>query len=76
MLQLEEKAQDMDIGVEIFFSKFELIHKKGLLGLLVLNDKMITLLDYKQKISAMEKDSSKFAGIHGSITGKSFLEKL
>jgi hypothetical protein len=33
-------------------------------------------LDYKKKISAMGKDSSKFAGIHGSITGKYFLETL
>jgi hypothetical protein len=37
----------MDIGVHRFFSKFEVLHKKGLLGLLVLNDKMITLSDYK-----------------------------
>jgi hypothetical protein len=76
MLQLEEKAQVMDIGVQIFFSKIEVLHKKGLPGLLVLNDKLITLSDYKQKISAVAKDGSKFAGIQGSITGKSFLETL
>jgi hypothetical protein len=76
MLQLEEKAQVMDIGVQIFFSKFEVLHKKGLPGLLVLNDKLITLSDYKQKMSAVAKDSSKFAGIQGSITGKYFLETL
>jgi hypothetical protein len=49
MLQLEEKSQVMDIGVQRFFSKFEVLHKKGLPGLLVLNDKLITLPDYKQK---------------------------
>ena len=53
----------MDIGVQIFFSEIEVLHKKVLLGLLVLNDKLITLSDYKQKISAVEKDSSNFAGI-------------
>jgi hypothetical protein len=74
MLQLEEKSQVMDIGVQRFFSKFEVLHKKGLPRLLVLNDKLITLSDYKQKMSKVEKDSSKFAGIKGRITGKSFLE--
>jgi hypothetical protein len=76
MLQLEEKAQVMDIGVYRFFIKIEVLHKKGLLGLLVVNDKLITLSDYKQKIGVVEKDSSKFAGIQGSITGKYFLEIL
>jgi hypothetical protein len=57
MLQIEEKAQVMDIGVQRFFSKFEVLQKKCLPGLLVLNDKMITLSNYKQKINAMEKDS-------------------
>jgi hypothetical protein len=76
MLQLKEKAQVMDIGVQRFFSKIEVLHKKGLLGLLVINDKLITLSYYKQKISAMAKDGSKFVGIQGSITGKDFLETL
>jgi hypothetical protein len=76
MLHLEEKAQVMDIGVQIIFSKFEVLHKKGLPGLIVLKDKLITLSDYKQKISVVAKDSSKFAGIQGSITGKDFLETL
>jgi hypothetical protein len=76
MLQLEEKAQNMDIGVQRFFNKLEALQKKGLPGLLVLNDKLMTLSDYKQKIATMAKDSSKFSGIQGSITGKAFLETL
>jgi hypothetical protein len=47
MLQLEEKVQNMDIGVQRFFSKIEALQKKGLPGLLVLNDKLMTLPDYK-----------------------------
>jgi hypothetical protein len=76
MLQLEEKAQVMDIGVQIFFSKFKVLHKKGIPGLLVLNDKLITRSDYKQKMNAVAKESSNFAGTHGRITGKDFLETL
>jgi hypothetical protein len=52
------------------------LQKKVLLGLLVLNDKLMTLSGYKQNISMVAKDSSKFSGIQGSITGKSFLETL
>ena len=72
ILQLEEKAQSMGIGVHIFFSKIEVLHKKGLPGMLVINDKLITLSDYKKKINTMAKDGSKFAGIKGRITGKDF----
>jgi hypothetical protein len=56
MLQLEEKSQIMDIGVQRFFSKIDVLQKKGLPGLLVLNDKLMTLSDYKQKISMVAKD--------------------
>jgi len=42
----------------------------------VINEKLITLPDYKQKILVVEKYGSKFAGIQGSITGKDFLETL
>jgi hypothetical protein len=76
MFQLEEKAQTMDIGVQIFFSNVDSLHKKGLPGLLVINDNLITMSDYKQKILTVVKDGSKFAGIQGSITGKVLLETL
>jgi hypothetical protein len=76
MLQLEEKAQNMDIRVQIFFSKIEALQKKVLLDLRVLNDKLMTLSDYKQRIATVAKDSSKFLGIQGNITRKSFLDTL
>ena len=63
MLQLEEKVQNMDIGVQRFFSKIEALQKKGLPGLLVLNDKLMTLPDYEQNMAMVAKDSSKFSEI-------------
>jgi hypothetical protein len=63
MLQLEEKVQTMDAGVQRFFSKIEALQKKGLLDLMVLNDKLMTLPDYKHKLATVDKDSSKFSGI-------------
>jgi hypothetical protein len=66
----------MDIGVQRFFSKIEALQNKGLPGLRVINYKLMTLFDYKKKISTVAKDSSKFSRIQGSIIGKAFLEYL
>jgi hypothetical protein len=46
-MQLEEKFQTMDAGVQRIFSKIEALQKKGLLELMVLNDKLMTFLYYK-----------------------------
>jgi hypothetical protein len=66
----------MDLGVKRFFSKIEALHNKGLPGLKVINDKLMTLPDYKKRLANVAKDSSKFSGIQGSITGKAFLDVL
>jgi hypothetical protein len=66
----------MDLGVRKFFSKIEALQKKGLPSLKVINDKLMTLPDYKKRLSEVSKDSSEFAGIQGSITGKEFLDTL
>jgi hypothetical protein len=70
MLQLEEKVHTMDLGVQRFFSKIEALQKKGLPGLKVINDKLMTLPDYKKRVAEVSKDISKFVGIQGSITDK------
>ena len=66
----------MDAGVQIFFSKIEAQKKKGLPDLMVLNDKLMTLPDYKQKMAMVAKDSLTFLGIQGSIIGRAFLDTL
>jgi hypothetical protein len=76
MLQLEEKVQVMDQGVQRFFNKIEALHKKGLPGLKVINDKLMTLSYYKKRLAEVSKDSSKFSSIQGSITDKEFLDAL
>jgi hypothetical protein len=76
MLQLEENVQAMDLGVQRFFSKIEALQKKGLPGLKVINDKLMTLPDYKKRLADVAKDNSKFAGIQGSIIGNAFLDAL
>jgi hypothetical protein len=76
MLQLEEKVQVMDQGVQRFFNKIEALQKKGLPGLKVINDKLMTLSYYKKRLAEVSKDSSKFSSIQGSITDKAFMDAL
>jgi hypothetical protein len=76
MLQLEENVQSMEQGVQRFFNKIEALQKKGLPGLKVINDRLMTLPDYKKRLAEVSKDSSKFAGIQGSITEKAFMDAL
>jgi hypothetical protein len=63
MLQLEERVQKMDVAIHRYFSKVESLQKKGHPSLFVINNKMISLSDYKKKILTMAKDRSKFASI-------------
>jgi hypothetical protein len=76
MIQLEEKVHTMDAGVQRFFTKIEALQKKGLRGMIVINDKLMMLADYKKKLATVAKDSSKLSGIQGSITGKAILYAL
>jgi len=39
-------------------------------------NKIDALPDYKKRLSNVSKDSSKFSGIQGSITGKAFMDAL
>jgi hypothetical protein len=57
----------MNIVVQRFFNKFKVLHKKGIPGLLLLNEKLINRHDYNQKLKTMAKENSKFVGIQGSI---------
>jgi hypothetical protein len=76
MLQLEEKIQVMDQGVQRFFQKIDTLQRKGLPGMKVINDKLMMLPDYKKRLTEISKDSSKFAGIQSNITGRAFMEAL
>jgi hypothetical protein len=66
----------MDLGVQRFFSNIEDLQKKALPGLKVINDKLMTLPDYKKRLDDVAKDSSKFGRIQRIITGKAFLDSL
>ena len=74
--QLETKCQTLEIVVQRFHSKFNVLNQKRLPGLVALNDKLIKLEDYCKKLYTIIVDKAKFVGIKGHITWKAFLEAL
>lgn len=50
MLDLEDKCQTMQVAINIFMVKFEILRQKSLPNSLVINDKLMTQEDYNRKI--------------------------
>lgn len=59
-----------------FHSMFNVLNQKGLPGLVGLNNKLIRLDDYGKELYAIAVDRTKFAGVKGHITGRTFMEAL
>ena len=76
MNQLETKCQTLDIVVQIFHTNFNPLNRRGLLGLLAPNEKLINLEEYCKKLYTVSIDKAKFAGIKGNMTRKAFMEAL
>lgn len=66
----------MDIVVQRFHSKFNVLNQKGLPGLVAPNEKLVNLEEYCKNLYTIAIDKAKFARIKGHITGKAFLEAL
>lgn len=50
MLNLEDKCQNMQVAIDRFMAKFQILREKGLPSPLVINDKLMTQQDYNKKI--------------------------
>ena len=58
MLYLEEKCQTIELTVNRFLNKFDVLRQKGLPNPLVINDKLMRLEDYDKKMREVGKDTS------------------
>lgn len=76
MRHLEEKGQNMNIGIQRFFAKLEPLYKKGLPNLLVINDKHSTWPNYSAQIMNKVRDIQKVTARRLSMIGRVFLEAL
>lgn len=70
MLNLEDKCQNMQLAVDRFMAKFELLKEKGLPNPLVINDKLMTQADYNKKIREVAKEHVITSSMKGMPTGK------
>jgi hypothetical protein len=58
MLNLEEKCQNMQVAIDRFMAKFQILREKGLPSPLVINDKLMTQQDYDNKLRELAKGTS------------------
>jgi len=56
MLNLEDKCQTMQLAIDKFMVKFEILRQKGLPNPLVINDKLMTQKDYNKNIREVARD--------------------
>ena len=76
MTQLEDKCQTMELVVNRFMNKFDVLRQKGLPNPLVINDKLMRHEDYDKKIREVAKETSNNSAMKGVPTGKVILHTL
>lgn len=70
MVNLEEKCHNMQVGIDIFMAKFQILRDKGLPNHMVIHDKLMTQLDYTYRLRKMAKEQASTLGIKALPTGK------
>jgi len=70
MLNLEDKCQTMQLAIDRFMVKFEVLRKKGLPNPLVINDKLMPQEDYNRRIREVARDQVNTSSVKGMPTVK------
>ena len=70
MLNLEDKCQTMQLAIDKFTVKFDVLRQKGLPNPLVINDKLIPQEDYNRRIREVARDQVNISSMKGMPTGK------
>ena len=70
MTQLEDKCQAMELAVNRFMNKFDVLRQKGLPNPLVINDRLMREEYYDKKIREVTKEKSNNTSLKGIPTGK------
>ena len=76
MLNLEDKCQTMQLAIDRFMVKFEILRQKGLPIPLVINDKLMPQEVYNRKIKEIARDQVKTSSMKGIPTGKVLYQKF
>jgi len=70
MLNLEEKCHNMHVAIDRFMAKLQILREKGLSSPLVINDKLMTQLDYDNRIRQLAKEQASTPSIKAPPTRK------
>lgn len=58
MLNLEEKCHNMQVAIDRFMAKFQILRGKGLPSPMVINEKLMTQLDYVDRLRKLAKEQA------------------
>jgi len=76
MLNLEEKCHNMQVAIDRFMAKFQILRDKGLPSPMVINDKLMTQLDYSDRLRKLAKEQASSSRIKALPTGKVLYDTL
>jgi len=66
----------MQVGIDKFMAKFEILRNKGLPRPMVIDDKLMTQLDYVYRIKKFSKEQESTLGFKALPTGKVLYDTL
>jgi len=70
MLNLQEKCHNMQVAIDSFMAKFQFLREKGLPNPMVINDKLMTQLDYDTRLRQLAMEQASSSSIKALPTGK------
>ena len=76
MLNLEEKCHNMQAAIDRFMVKFQILRDKGLPSPMVINDKLMTQLDYSERLERLAKEQASSSGTKALPIGKVLYDTL
>ena len=70
MLNLDEKCHNMQVAIDRFMAKLKILRGKEFLSPLVINDKLMTQLEYDNRLRQLAKQQASTSSIKELPTGK------
>lgn len=70
MMNLEENCKTMQLAIDKFMVKFDVLRQKGLPNPLVINDKLMPQENYNRRIRKVDRDQVNTSSMKGIPTGK------
>ena len=76
MFNFEEKCHNMQVAIDRFMAKLQILRDKGLPNPMVIHDKLMTQLDYVDKLEKLSKEQTITSGVKAQPIGKVLYDTL